>query len=101
MASSNRDLNNFKKNIQTIIASTRCSDYVAIGSGGGGICGGSWLSGWLARGPLPRGEEEEYNDSTPVAFDFNEGDSSKVEVNGECGGDGNSNGPISNNDVIN
>ncbi len=38
------------------------------------------------------------NDSTPVAFDVNDGNGGKViEVNGECKGDGNSNGPVDNN----
>jgi hypothetical protein len=52
----------------------------------------------LARGPPPRGEEEEDNYSTPVAFDVDDGNGGEVEVNGECGGDGNSDGPIDNND---
>jgi hypothetical protein len=52
----------------------------------------------LARGLPPGGKEEKDNNSTPVAFDVNDGDGGKVvEVNGECEGDGNSDGPIDNN----
>ncbi len=52
----------------------------------------------MARGPLPGGKEEKDNDSTPVAFDVNDGNGGKVvEVNGECEGNGNSDGPIDNN----
>jgi hypothetical protein len=35
---------------------------------------------------LPGGKEEEDNDSTPDAFDVDDGDGGKVEVNGECKG---------------
>jgi hypothetical protein len=89
---------NHKTIIQTIMASTRSSDNAAISSGGDGLGGGSQLSRRLARGPPPGGKEEEDNDSTPVAFDVNDGNGGKVEVNGECKGDGNSNGPVDNND---
>jgi hypothetical protein len=51
----------------------------------------------LARGALPKGKEEEDNDSTPVTFDVNDSNGGKVEVNGECEGNGFSNGPIDNN----
>jgi hypothetical protein len=56
------------------MTSTRSSDYAAIGGGGDGIGGGSQSSGWLARGPLPGGKEEEDNNSTPVVFDVDDGD---------------------------
>ncbi len=79
------------------MASTRSSDYVAIGSGGNGIGGRSGSSRRLERGPQPGGEEEDNNDSTPVVVDDNDGDGGKVEVNGECKGDSNSDGPIDNN----
>ncbi len=83
------------------MVSTKSSDYAAIGSGGNGIGGKSQSSRLLARGPLPGGKEKKDNDSTPVAFDVDDGDGSKVvKVNGEYEGDGNSNGPVdSNNDV--
>ncbi len=55
------------------------------------------MSRLLARGLPPRGEDEEDNDSTLVAFDVKVGDGGKVEVNGECKGNGNSNGPEDNN----
>jgi hypothetical protein len=64
---------NHKKNHSDIMTSTRSFDYEAIG------------------------EEEEDNDSTPVAFDVDDGDAGKVEVNSECKGNGNSNGPVDNN----
>jgi hypothetical protein len=89
---------NHKKIIQTIMVSTRSSAYAAIGGGGNGLSGGSRLPRRLARGPPPGGKEEEDNNSTPVAFDVGDGDCGKVEVNGECVGDGNSDGPIDNND---
>ncbi len=80
------------------MVSTRSSDYAAIGGGGDGIGGKSRSSRLLARGPLPGGKEEKDNNSTPVAFGVDDGDGGKVvEVNGECEGDGNSNGPIDNN----
>jgi hypothetical protein len=80
------------------MVSIRSSDYAAIGGGGNGIGGRGQLSRWLARGPPPGGKEEEDNDSTPVAFDVDDSNGSKVEVNGDWEGDGNSNGPIDNND---
>jgi hypothetical protein len=79
------------------MVSTRSSDYAAIGGDGDGISGGSQLSRQLARGPLPGGKEEEDNNITPVVFDVHDGDGDKVEVNSECKGNGNSNGPIDNN----
>jgi hypothetical protein len=88
---------NHKKIIQTIMTSTRSSDYAAIWGGGNGDGSRSQLSRRLARGPPPGGAEEEDNNSTPVAFDVNDGDGGKVEVNGECKGNSNSNGPIDNN----
>ncbi len=87
-----------KNIIQTFIASTRSSDYVAIGGGSNGISGGSESSRWLARVPPPGGKEEEDNDSTPVAFDVDDSNGGKVEVNGECKGNGNSDGNNDNND---
>jgi hypothetical protein len=93
-----RSKNQKKRIIQTIMVSTRSSDYVAISGGGNGINGKSRLSRLLARGPLPRGKEEKDNESTLVAFDVDDGNGGKVvEVNGECKGNGNSNGPIDNN----
>jgi hypothetical protein len=80
------------------MASTRSSDYAAIGSGGNGISSGSQLSRQLARGPPPGGKEEEDNNSTPVVFDVNDGDGGKVEVSSEWEGNGNSDGPVDNND---
>ncbi len=53
--------------------------------------------GW-SEGLRPEVRKKKDNDSTPVAFDVNDGNSGKVEVNGECKGDGNSNGPVDNND---
>jgi hypothetical protein len=88
---------NHKKIIQTIMASTRSSDYAAIGSGSDGLGGGSQLSRQLARGPPPGGKEEEDINSTPVAYDDDDNGGGEVEVNGECEGDGNSNGPVDNN----
>ncbi len=67
-----------KRIIQTIMVSTRSSDYAAIGSGGNGIGGKSQLSRLLARGLPPGGEEEKDNDSTPVAFDANDKDGGKI-----------------------
>ncbi len=52
----------------------------------------------MARGPPSGGEEEEDDDSTSVAFDVNDNNGGQVEVNGECEGSGNSNGPVDNND---
>ncbi len=78
--------------------STRSSDYVAIGGGGNGVSGGSRSSWQLARGPLPGGEEEEDDGSTPVVFDVNDGNGGQVEVKGECEGNGISNGTVDNND---
>jgi hypothetical protein len=92
------EIKNYKIIIQAIMVSTRSSDYAAIGGGGNGIRSGSQLSRRLARGPPPIGEEEEDNNSTPVAFDVNDGDCGKVEVNSECKGNGNSDCPIDNND---
>jgi hypothetical protein len=87
-----------KRIIQTIMVSTRSSDYVVIGGGSNDIGGKSRSCRLLARGPPPRGKGEMDNDSTPVAFDVNDGNGGKViEVNGECKGDGNSNGPVDNN----
>ncbi len=78
--------------------STGSSDYAAIGGGGNSIGSKSQLSRLLARGPLPGGKEEKDNNSTPVVFDVNDGNGGKViEVNGECKGNGNSDGPIDNN----
>jgi hypothetical protein len=88
---------NHKKIIQTIMTSTRSSDYAAICGGGNGGGSRSRLSRRLARGLPPGGEEEEDNNSTPVAFDVNDGNGGKVEVNGECKGNSNSNGHIDNN----
>jgi hypothetical protein len=86
-----------KRVIQTIMVSTRSSDYVAIGGGGDGIGGKSRLSKLLARGLPLKGEEEKDNDSTPVVFDVNDGNGGKViEVNGECKGDGNIDGLVDN-----
>jgi hypothetical protein len=80
------------------MVSTRSSDYAAVGGGGNGLSGKSQLSRLLARGLPPGGEEEKDNDSTPVAFDVDDGNGGKViEVNGECKGNGNSDGPIDNN----
>ncbi len=94
----NRDQKITKKNVQTIMTSTRSSDYVAIGGGGDGVGGGSQSSRLLVRGPPPRGKEEEDDDSTPDAFDVDDGNGGQVdEVNGECEGNGNSNGPVDNN----
>ncbi len=80
------------------MASTRSFDYAAIGGGGNGIGGGSQSSRRLARGLPPGDKEEEDNDSTPVAFDVDDSKGGKVEVNSECKGNGNSNGPVDNND---
>ncbi len=77
--------------------STRSSDYAAIGGGSNGIGSGSQLSRWLARGLPLGGKEEEDKDSTPIAFDVDFCNGGKVEVNGECKGNGNSNGPVDNN----
>ncbi len=71
----NRDQKITKKIIQTIMASTRSSDYAAIGGGGNGVGSGSQSSRWLARGLPPGGKEEENDDSTPVAFDVDAGNS--------------------------
>ncbi len=61
------------------MVSTRSSDYAAIGGGGYGIGSKSQSSGrLLARGLLPRGKEEEDNDSTPVAFDVDDGNGGEV-----------------------
>jgi hypothetical protein len=79
------------------MTSTRSSDYATTGSGGNGISSGSQLSRRLARGLLPGDKEEEDNNSTPVAFDVDDGISGKVELDGECEGDGNSDGPVDNN----
>ncbi len=79
------------------MVSARSSDYAAIGGGGDSVGGGSGLSRRLARGPPPGGEEEGDNDSTPVAFDVDDGNGGKIEVNGEWEGDGNSDGPVDNN----
>jgi hypothetical protein len=94
----NRDQKITKKIIQTIMTSTRCSDYAAIRGGGDGIGGGSPSSRRLARGPPPGGEEEEDEHSNPIAFDVADGDGGQVEVNGECESNGNSDGPVDNND---
>ncbi len=71
-------LKNHKKIIQTIVTSIRSSDYVAICGGGNGVSCGSQLSRRLARGPLPGGKEEEDNNSTPFAFDVDDGKGDKV-----------------------
>jgi hypothetical protein len=93
-----RSKNPNKRIIQAIMVSTRSSDYAAIGGGGNGIGGKSRLSRLLARGPPLGGEEEKDNNSTPVAFDVNDSNGGKVvEVNGECEGNGKSDGPIDNN----
>jgi hypothetical protein len=91
------EIKNYKKIIQTIMTSTRSSDYAAIRGGSNGVGGRSRSSKRLARGPLPRGKEEEDNNSTPVAFYVVDGNGGQDEVNGECKGNGNSNGPIDNN----
>ncbi len=65
------------------MVSTRSSDYAAISGGGNGVGGRSLSSRRLARGPPPRSKEEEDNDSTPVAFDVDDSNGGKVEVNGE------------------
>ncbi len=94
----NRDQKITKTIIQTIMTSTRSSDYAAIRGGGNGIGGGSQSSRRLASGLPPGGEEEEDDDSTPVAFDIDDGNcGGQVEVNGECEGNGNSDGPVDNN----
>jgi hypothetical protein len=52
----------------------------------------------LARGPPPGGKEEKDNNSTPVAFDVDDGNGGEVfEVNSECKGDSNSDGPVDTN----
>ncbi len=79
------------------MASIRSSDYVTICGGGDGVGGGSQSSRQLARGPPPGGKEVEDNDSTPVAVHVDDGNGGVVEVNGECEGDGNSDGPADNN----
>jgi hypothetical protein len=79
------------------MASTRSSNYAAIGGCGNGLNGRSQLSRRLARGLPPGGKEEEDNGSTPVAFDVDDSNGGKVEVNGECEGDGNSDGPVEKN----
>ncbi len=56
------------------------------------------MSRLLARGPPPGGKEVEDNNSAPVAFDVDDGNGGKVEVNGEYKGNGNSNGPVDDND---
>ena len=94
----NRDQKITKNFIQTIMTSTRSSDYAAIRGGGNGVGGRSQSSRRLARGPPPGGEEEEDDNSTPVAFDVDDSKGGKVEVNSECKGNGNSNGPVDNND---
>ncbi len=53
-----RSKNPKKRIIQTIMVSTRSSDYAAIGSGSNGIGGKSQSSRLLARGPPPGGKEE-------------------------------------------
>ncbi len=78
------------------MASTRISDYAAIGSGGAGISNRNQLSRQLARGPLPGGKEEKDTNSTPVVFDVDGSNGGKVEVNGECKGNGNSDGLVDN-----
>ncbi len=84
------------------MVSTRSSDYGAIGGGGDGISGESQSSRLLARGQPPGGKEEKDNDSTPVAFDVDDGNDGKVvEVDGECKGNGNSDGSIDNNNDSN
>ncbi len=60
------------------MASTRSSDYAAIGCDGNSIGSRSQSSRWSARGPPPGGEEEEDNDSTPVAFDVDDGNGGEV-----------------------
>jgi hypothetical protein len=80
------------------MTSTKSSDYEALGGGGDGGGGGSRPSRLLARGPPPGGKEKEDNNSTPIAFDVNDGNSGKVEVNGECKGNGNIDGPVDNNE---
>ncbi len=80
------------------MTSTRSCDYASIGGGGNGVGGGSRWSRRLARGPPPWGKEEEDNNSTPVAFDVDDGNGGKVEVNSKCVGNSNSNGPVDNKD---
>jgi hypothetical protein len=92
------EIKNPQKRInQTIMVSTRSSDYATISGGGNGIGGESQLSRLLARRPPPRGKEKKDNNSTPAAFDVDDGDGGKVEVNVECKGDGNNDGPVDNN----
>jgi hypothetical protein len=83
------------------MTSTRSSDYEALGGGSDGGGNGSQLSRLLARGLPPEGKGEEDNDSAPVAFDVDDGNGGKNEVNGECEGDGNSDGPVDSNDINN
>jgi hypothetical protein len=80
------------------MTSARSSDYAAIGGGGDGVGGRSQSSRQLARGLPPGGKEEEDDDSTPAAFDVDDGNGGQVEVNGECKGNSNSDGPVDNND---
>ncbi len=80
------------------MTSTRSSYYGTIGGGSNGVGSKSRSSRWLARGPPPGGKEDkEDEDSTPVAFDANDGDDGQVEVNGECKGNGNHDGPVDKN----
>ncbi len=79
------------------MVSTRSSDYAAIGGGSNGIGSENQSSRLLARGLPPGGKEEKDNDSTPVAFDVDDGNGGTVEVNGEWEGDGNSDCPVDNN----
>jgi hypothetical protein len=79
------------------MTSTRSSDYEALGSGRDGCGSGSRSSRLLARGPPPGGKEEKDNDSAPAAFDVDDSNGGEVEVNGECKGDSNSDGPIDSN----
>jgi hypothetical protein len=91
-----RSKNPKKRIIQTIMVSTRSSDYAAISGGSNGISSESRLSILLARGPPPGGKEEKDNNSTPILCDVNDGNGGEVKVNGECEGNGNSNGPVDN-----
>jgi hypothetical protein len=55
----NRDQKITKKFIQTIMTSTRSSDYAVIKGGGNGVSGRSQSSRQLARGLFPGGKEKE------------------------------------------
>jgi hypothetical protein len=64
----------------------------AIASAAGADCPVGWPEGLP-----PGGEEEEENNSTLVAFDVNDGNGGKVELNGDCRGNSKRDGPVYNN----